>query len=86
MTYNGFQVTDGGTAGNSAFYWKGADQNGNEQTGANGILSIIANLSTNGGNYAEINIDDLYVNNAASADPSDAHRHFSMFRGSPGIT
>ena len=54
FTYNGIQVTDGGTAGNSAFYWKGGDQIGNEETGSSGILSIITDPSSNGGDYAEI--------------------------------
>src|SRR5208282_94072 len=52
----GQQVTDGGTSGTSALYWQGSAPNGNEQTGANGILSVVANPATNGGAYAEISI------------------------------
>ena len=75
LTYNGTQVTDGGTSGTSAFYWQG-------NSGSSDTLTIIADPSTNGGNYAEIDLVDSYLNNTSNAD---AHRHFAMFRGSPGI-
>jgi hypothetical protein len=85
LTYDGKQVTDGGTAANSAFYWQGQNSVG-EQTGADGILSVVTDPSTNGGNSAEIMISDIYTNHTATTDsPDDAYRHFAMFRGSPGI-
>ena len=61
LTYNGQQVTDGGTAGNGAFYWQGSDQTGAEQTGGYGILSVVVNPATNGGDDAEICIANLYA-------------------------
>jgi hypothetical protein len=85
LTYNGVQVTDGGTASNSAFYWQGSDQTGAEQTGTNCIYTVVANPATNGGSYAEISLLDLYANNPTTADAVDVDFHFSMKKGSPGI-
>ncbi len=85
LTYLGHQVTSGGTAGNSAFYWQGQNAVG-EQTGANGILSVEVNPATNGGNSAEIRIANLYANQGnTNAYVADAYYYFAMFRGSPGI-
>ena len=85
LTYLGHQVTSGGTAGTSAFYWQGQNAVG-EQTGANGILSVVVNPATNGGNSAEICIANLYANQGTTnAYVADAYYYFSMFRGSPGI-
>jgi rhamnogalacturonan endolyase len=75
LTYNGTQVTTGGTAANDAFYWQGT-------SGSADTLVTIADPATNGGNYAEIDLEDPAAN---SGNAADAHRHFSMFRGSPGI-
>ena len=75
LTYNGFQVTDGGTGGNNGFYWQGS-------SGSSDMLTTIVNPSTNGGNYAEIELTDYSTNSGANAD---AYRYFTMFRGSPGI-
>src|SRR5579871_4154870 len=75
LTYNGFQVTDGGTSGTSAFYWQGS-------SGSSDTLATIVDPSTNGGNYAEIQLTDNYLNSGANAN---AYRYFAMFRGSPGI-
>jgi rhamnogalacturonan endolyase len=74
-TYNGFQVTDGGTAGNNGFYWQGS-------SGSSDTWTTIVNPSTNGGNWAMIQIFDSYTNSGANAD---AYRYFALFRGSPGI-
>lgn len=74
-TYNGFQVTDGGTAANSAFYWQGS-------SGSSDTLTTVVDPSTNGGNCAEIMLYDNYTNSGAGAD---AFRYFTLFRGSPGI-
>ena len=75
LTYLGVQVTDGGTAGNSAFYWQGP-------SGGSDTLTTIVDPSTNSGNWAMIRLNDYLTNNAANAD---AYRYFAMFRGSPGI-
>ena len=75
LTYLGVQVTSGGTAGNSAFYWQG-------NSGGSDTLTTIVDPSTNGGNWAMIRLNDYLTNNASNAD---AYRHFAMFRGSPGI-
>jgi autotransporter-associated beta strand protein len=86
LTCNGQQVTDGGTGGTSAFYWQGTAQNGAEQTGAGGILSVLADPANNGGNSAEISIANLYANQSTTnAYAADAYYYFCMFRGSPGI-
>jgi len=86
LTYNGQQVTDGGTAGNGAFYWQGSDQTGAEQTGGYGILSVVVNPATNGGDDAEICIANLYASqDDTNAYAADAYYYFDMFRGSPGI-
>ena len=74
-TYNGIQVTDGGTGGNNGFYWQGS-------SGSSDILSTIVNPSTNGGNEAMIQLYDSYNNSGAGAD---AYRYFALFRGSPGV-
>jgi autotransporter-associated beta strand protein len=85
LTYQGYQVTDGGTAANSAFYWQGQNSVG-EQTATFGILSIITNPASNSGTMGDIMISDLYSNHTTSTDsPDDAYRHFTMFQGSPGI-
>lgn len=75
LSYNGFQVTDGGTSGTSAFYWQG-------NSGSSDTLTTIVDPSTNGGNYAEVELTDNYTNSGANAN---AYRYFAMFRGSPGI-
>jgi hypothetical protein len=85
LTYSNVQVTDGGTAANSAFYWQGSDQTGAEQTGGNCVYSVVASPASNGGSYAEISLLDLYANNATTADAADVDFHFSMKKGSPGI-
>jgi rhamnogalacturonan endolyase len=85
LTYLGHQITAGGTAGNSAFYWQGQNSVG-EQTGGNGILSVVVNPATNSGNFAEICIANLYANQGSTnAYVADAYYYFAMFRGSPGI-
>src|SRR5436309_2737643 len=40
LTYNGVQVTDGGTAGNNGFYWQG-------NSGSSDTLTTIVDPSTN---------------------------------------
>ncbi len=75
LGYNGFQVTDGGVAANNGAYWQGP-------SGSSDTLAIMADPSTNGGNFAMIQLFDSITNNASNAD---AHRYFAMFRGSPGI-
>jgi len=75
LTYNGVQVTDGGTAANNGFYWQGS-------SGYADTLTTVVNPATNGGNYAIIQLYDNYTNSGAGAD---AYRYFAMFRGSPGI-
>jgi hypothetical protein len=85
LTYNGVQVTDGGTASNGAFYWQGSDQTGAEQTGTNCTYTVVANPAANGGAYAEISLLDLYANNPTTADAVDVDFHFSIMKGSPGI-
>ena len=75
LTYLGVQVTGGGTAGNSAFYWQGP-------SGGSDTLTTIVDPSTNGGNWAMIRLNDYLTNNTANAD---AYRYFAMFRGSPGM-
>src|SRR6516162_1723852 len=75
LTYNGFQVTDGGTSGTSAFYWQGS-------SGSSDTMATIVDPSTNGGDSAEIQLTDNYLNSGANAN---AYRYFAMFRGSPGI-
>jgi len=85
LTYLGHQITAGGTAGNSAFYWQGQNSVG-EQTGANGILSVVVNPATNSGNFAEICIANLYANQGSTnAYVADAYYYFAMGRGSPGL-
>jgi rhamnogalacturonan endolyase len=85
LTYAGYQVTSGGTAANDAFYWQGQNSVG-EQTGEDGILTVVTNPSSNGGASADIMISDLYSNHTATTDsPDDAYHHFTMFQGSPGI-
>jgi autotransporter-associated beta strand protein len=84
LTYLGHQITAGGTSGTSAFYWQGQNSVG-EQTGANGILSVVVNPATNSGNFAEICIANLYTNQGTNAYVADAYYYFAMFRGSPGI-
>lgn len=76
ITYNGFQFTDGFYASaNGTFYWQGA-------SGSGKTLSVIKDPATNGGNIAEISIDDTA---ASSGNNTDAHYHFTMLRGSQGI-
>ncbi|HWC60042.1 MAG TPA: hypothetical protein VHC44_10145, partial [Verrucomicrobiae bacterium] len=75
LTYNGFQVTDGGTAANNGFYWQGS-------SGGSDTLTIIVDPSTNGGDVAMIQLYDNATNSGANAD---AYRYFGLFRGSPGI-
>jgi rhamnogalacturonan endolyase len=75
FTYNGFPVTDGGTASNNGFYWQG-------NSGSSDTLTTIVNPSTNGGNFTVIQLYDSYTNSGAGAD---AYRYFAMFRGSPGL-
>jgi fibronectin type 3 domain-containing protein len=75
LTYNGTQLTSGGTGGTDDFYWQGT-------SGSADTLVTVVNPSANGGNYAEIDLEDPAAN---SGNLADAHRHFSMFRGSPGI-
>jgi len=85
LNYAGYQVTSGGTAADDAFYWQGQNSVG-EQTGEDGILTIVTNPSSNSGSSADIMISDLYTNHTSSTDsPDDAYRHFTMFQGSPGI-
>jgi autotransporter-associated beta strand protein len=85
LTYLGHQITAGGTSGTSAFYWQGQNSVG-EQTGGNGILSVVVNPATNSGNFAEICIANLYANQGSTnAYVADAYYYFAMFRGSPGI-
>jgi rhamnogalacturonan endolyase len=74
-TYNGFQVTDGGSDVNNGFYWQGS-------SGSADVLTTIVNPSTNGGNFAMIQLYDSYTNSGAGAD---AYRYFALFRGSPGV-
>jgi rhamnogalacturonan endolyase len=75
LTYNGFQVTDGGTGGNNGFYWQGS-------SGSSDAMATIVDPSTNGGDSAEIQLTDNYLNSGANAN---AYRYFTMFRGSPGV-
>ena len=85
LTYLGHQITSGGTAGNSAFYWQGQNSVG-EQTGGGGILSVLVNPATNSGNFAEICIANLYANqNDTNAYAADAYYYFAMGRGTPGL-
>jgi autotransporter-associated beta strand protein len=81
LTYAGHQVTGGGTGADDAFFWQGQNSVG-EQTGANGVLSVVTNSST----CAEISIAILYSNQGNTSDsPDDSYCHFTMFQGSPGI-
>ena len=75
LTYNGVQVTDGGTAANNGFYWQGS-------SGSSDTMTTIVDPSTNGGDYAIIQLYDSYTNSGAGAD---AYRYFALFRGSPGL-
>jgi rhamnogalacturonan endolyase len=75
LTYNGVQVTDGGTAGNNGFYWQG-------DSGSSDTWTTVVNPSTNGGNFAVIQMFDSNSNSGANAD---AYRYFALFRGSPGL-
>jgi rhamnogalacturonan endolyase len=75
LTYNGVQVTDGGTASNNGFYWQGS-------SGGSDTLTTIVDPSTNGGNWAEIMLFDSITNNTSNAN---AYRYFSLFRGSSGL-
>src|SRR6516165_2756208 len=58
LTYNGFQVTDGGISGNNGFYWQGS-------SGSSDTMTTIVDPSTNGGDYAEIQLTDNYLNSGA---------------------
>lgn len=81
LIYNGNQLTGGGTGGTEDIFWQGQNAVG-EQTGAYGILTVI----TNDGNFAEIQIANLYANQGTTnAYAADAYYYFTMFRGSPGI-
>jgi hypothetical protein len=81
LTYNGNQLTGGGTGGNDDINWQGQGPVG-VQEGANGVLSYV----TNNGNFAEICIANLYANQGTTnVYAADAYYYFSMFRGSPGI-
>jgi autotransporter-associated beta strand protein len=85
LNYAGYQVTSGGTGSDDAFYWQGQNSVG-EQTGEDGILTIVTNPTSNGGTSADIMISDLYSNHTSTTDsPDDAYHHFTMFQGSPGI-
>jgi autotransporter-associated beta strand protein len=85
LNYAGYQVTGGGTGGTDAFYWQGQNSVG-EQTGEDGILTVVTNPATNSGSMADIMISDLYSNHTSTTDsPDDAYHHFTMFQGSPGI-
>jgi len=86
MTFNGVQASDGGTASNSAFYWQGSDQNGNEEIPSNCTYSLVTDPAGNGGNYCEISLKQTYPNSGATTnDPVDSDFRFSLFRGSTGI-
>src|SRR5215468_9502163 len=61
LTYNGIQVTDGGTAGNNGFYWQG-------NSGSSDTMTTIVDPATNGGDYAEIQLTDNYLNSGANAN------------------
>jgi len=81
FTYNGNQVTGGGTGGNDDINWQGQAPAG-VQEGANGVLTIL----TNTGDFAEIQIANLYSNQGTTnAYAADAYYYFAMFSGSPGI-
>ncbi len=85
LTYQGYQVTTGGNSASSAFYWQGQNSIG-EQTGEDGILTVVTNPANNSGSSGEIMIADLYSNHTTTTDsPDDAYHYFTMFRGSPGI-
>jgi rhamnogalacturonan endolyase len=75
LTYDGIQATNGGRRGDSGFYWQGAFP-------TDDTLVIVADPAANGGNYAEIDLEEPA---SATGKARDAHRHFSMLRGSPGI-
>jgi hypothetical protein len=75
FTFDGVQATNGGRRGDADFYWQGAFP-------TNDTLVIVADPAANGGNYAEIDLEEPA---SATGRARDAHRHFSMFRGSPGI-
>ncbi len=86
LTYHNLQVTDGGSAGNSAFYWQGSDQTGAEEVPANCAYALVADPSANGGNFGEISLLQTYAaSGGGTNDLVDSDFHFSMFRGSPGI-
>ena len=81
LNYDGNQLTGGGTGSTSDINWQG--QAGSAvQEGANGILTMV----TNNGNFAEIEIANLYANQGTTnAYAADAYYYFTMFSGSPGI-
>ena len=85
LTYNGNQLTGGGTGSTDDINWQGQAPSGVEE-GANGILSVIVNPATNNGGFAEICIANLYANHGTTnAYAADAYYYFAMFQGSPGI-
>lgn len=76
LSYNGMLAANESISSyGQAFYWQGS-------SGSSDRMTIVMNPSSNGGNYAIIQLYDNYTNSGAVAD---AYRYFAMFRGSPGL-